>query len=106
MPTQVRLPTGEEIEVDMEYCKTTIDDIEKEIEGEYPAYPVASQIVSFDEEELVDGSKTLEQMNYSKDRYLVLNLKSCLTIYHVGPAPIFLKFEELEEIADLRRRWH
>ncbi len=104
MPALVKLPKGEEIEVEMEYCKTTIDDIKRKIEEDNPAYPVACQILSFDDKVLEDGSKTLEDVQYVKERPLILTLKSVLTIIRDGSAPITLEFKELEDIADLRKR--
>ncbi len=104
MPAKVQLPTGEEIEVEMIYCETTIDDIKRKIEEEYPCYPVVLQILSFDDKHWVDGSKTLEEIDYVKDRCLVLNMMPGLKIICSGSEPIILEFKGLEEIADFRRR--
>ncbi len=101
MPTQVKLPTGEIIEVKIDYTTTTVDGIKKEIEKRYPAYPAALQALFFDVEELADEDKTLEEINHDQGRRLVMTLKPKLTIIL---APITLEFKEFEEIAELKRR--
>ncbi len=103
MPAKVKLPEGEEIEVEVEYTKTTIDDVKRIIEKDY-SYPVGSQILSFDGKVLEDGSKTLEDVQYVKERSLSLTLKSILRIIRDGSAPITSEFKKLEDIADLRKR--
>ncbi len=104
MPAQVKLPTGDTIEFEITYTLTTVDDIKKKIEEEHPAYPVACQVLSFDEVVLVEGSKTLEEINYVKDRCLVLSLKQMITINRDGSPPITLEYRKLEEVNDFRRR--
>ncbi len=101
MPAQVKLPTGEVIEVDMTYTTKTVDDIKTEIEKRYPAYPAALQALFFDVEELVDGGKTLEEIESTKGRRLVMALKPNFTIISV---PITLESKEFEEIAEPKRK--